>query len=344
MVAWMDDEALHRTLTTGRATYWSRSRRELLGQGRHLRPRPARARGAAGLRRRRAAGDRRPDGRGVPHRRPDVLRRRRAARCGRRGVGATSGGGRLRRHGWCVERFDPGRLSPWRSSGALGEVALQRRGDRATTVSCRRTRAARAGRRNGPSRARRPGCAHKAAPQFGPVGRHGSHDPVRRVHRVMSSRSSIGRGLVARDAAHERGERAAAGAVPDGDERRDDARAQLLGVVGSDLGDDLSGSNGTSTAAVNSASLPPNQWLTIAASTPARRRSPARWRRRSRARRTRRARPRGGRPGCPPRRDGGPAGGGGEYVEGATLPHSLAPRPSLRRASRPLDGAGSAAA
>jgi len=27
MVGWMDDEALHRTLTTGRATYWSRSRR-----------------------------------------------------------------------------------------------------------------------------------------------------------------------------------------------------------------------------------------------------------------------------------------------------------------------------
>ncbi|MFZ0118377.1 MAG: phosphoribosyl-AMP cyclohydrolase [Pseudonocardiaceae bacterium] len=26
MVAWLDDEALHRTLTTGRATYWSRSR------------------------------------------------------------------------------------------------------------------------------------------------------------------------------------------------------------------------------------------------------------------------------------------------------------------------------
>ena len=25
MVGWMDDEALHRTLTTGRATYWSRS-------------------------------------------------------------------------------------------------------------------------------------------------------------------------------------------------------------------------------------------------------------------------------------------------------------------------------
>lgn len=26
MLAWMDDEALHRTLTTGKATYWSRSR------------------------------------------------------------------------------------------------------------------------------------------------------------------------------------------------------------------------------------------------------------------------------------------------------------------------------
>src|ERR1700726_1705842 len=26
MLAWMDDEALHRTLTTGRCTYWSRSR------------------------------------------------------------------------------------------------------------------------------------------------------------------------------------------------------------------------------------------------------------------------------------------------------------------------------
>ena len=26
MLGWMDDEALHRTLTTGRATYWSRSR------------------------------------------------------------------------------------------------------------------------------------------------------------------------------------------------------------------------------------------------------------------------------------------------------------------------------
>ncbi|MFI7461485.1 phosphoribosyl-AMP cyclohydrolase [Nonomuraea sp. NPDC049646] len=33
MMAWMNDEALHRTLTTGRATYWSRSRDELWVKG-----------------------------------------------------------------------------------------------------------------------------------------------------------------------------------------------------------------------------------------------------------------------------------------------------------------------
>ena len=33
MVGWLDDEALHRTLTTGRATYWSRSRREYWRKG-----------------------------------------------------------------------------------------------------------------------------------------------------------------------------------------------------------------------------------------------------------------------------------------------------------------------
>ena len=42
MVGWMDDEALHRTLTTGRATYWSRSRQsywvkgETSGHGQHV--------------------------------------------------------------------------------------------------------------------------------------------------------------------------------------------------------------------------------------------------------------------------------------------------------------------
>ena len=33
MVAWMDDEALRSTLTTGRATYWSRSRGEYWVKG-----------------------------------------------------------------------------------------------------------------------------------------------------------------------------------------------------------------------------------------------------------------------------------------------------------------------
>lgn len=33
MQAWMDDEALHLTLTTGQATYWSRSRNELWVKG-----------------------------------------------------------------------------------------------------------------------------------------------------------------------------------------------------------------------------------------------------------------------------------------------------------------------
>jgi phosphoribosyl-AMP cyclohydrolase len=33
MLAWMDDEALHRTLSTGQATYWSRSRQEYWVKG-----------------------------------------------------------------------------------------------------------------------------------------------------------------------------------------------------------------------------------------------------------------------------------------------------------------------
>ena len=33
MMAWMDDEALHRTLTTGRGTYYSRSRQEYWVKG-----------------------------------------------------------------------------------------------------------------------------------------------------------------------------------------------------------------------------------------------------------------------------------------------------------------------
>jgi phosphoribosyl-AMP cyclohydrolase len=33
MVGWMDDEALHRTLTGGRVTFWSRSRQEYWRKG-----------------------------------------------------------------------------------------------------------------------------------------------------------------------------------------------------------------------------------------------------------------------------------------------------------------------
>lgn len=33
MLGWMDDEALHRTLTTGRATFWSRSRQDYWVKG-----------------------------------------------------------------------------------------------------------------------------------------------------------------------------------------------------------------------------------------------------------------------------------------------------------------------
>jgi phosphoribosyl-AMP cyclohydrolase len=33
MVGWMDDEALHRTITTGRTTFWSRSRQEYWVKG-----------------------------------------------------------------------------------------------------------------------------------------------------------------------------------------------------------------------------------------------------------------------------------------------------------------------
>jgi phosphoribosyl-AMP cyclohydrolase len=33
MLGWMNDEALHRTLTTGRCTYWSRSRQEYWVKG-----------------------------------------------------------------------------------------------------------------------------------------------------------------------------------------------------------------------------------------------------------------------------------------------------------------------
>ena len=84
MLGWMDDEALHRTLTTGRCTYWSPQPPGVLGQGRHLRPLPAGQVRRPRLRRRHRARQGRPGRRRLPHRRPHLLRRRRPRRRGRR--------------------------------------------------------------------------------------------------------------------------------------------------------------------------------------------------------------------------------------------------------------------
>ena len=64
MLGWMDDEALApHARPPGRATYWSRSRAGVLGQGRDLRPPPVGQGGPPRLRRRHAAGQGRPGGR-----------------------------------------------------------------------------------------------------------------------------------------------------------------------------------------------------------------------------------------------------------------------------------------
>ena len=76
MLGWMDREALRRTLTEGRVTFWSRSPPGVLAQGRHLRTRAVRALRRARLRRRYAPRARRADRRRLPHRHPHLLRRR----------------------------------------------------------------------------------------------------------------------------------------------------------------------------------------------------------------------------------------------------------------------------
>ncbi len=74
MVAWMNDDALAQTLATGRATYFAQPR-AAVAQGRHVRARPVGAQGLPGLRRRRAPARGGAGRRGLPHRRPDLLRR-----------------------------------------------------------------------------------------------------------------------------------------------------------------------------------------------------------------------------------------------------------------------------
>ena len=97
MLGWMDDEALHRTLTTGRGTYWSRSRQEYWVKGE-----------TSGHTQRvvevrldcdgdTAAGHGRPDRPRLPHRRPHLLRRRRCCRAEEPDPWLTPDAGRRRR-------------------------------------------------------------------------------------------------------------------------------------------------------------------------------------------------------------------------------------------------------
>ena len=75
MVAWMNAEALERTLATRLTHFWSRSRRDALAEGRDVGPSPARRRRLRGLRRGHAPDPRAP-GRGrLSHGEPHVLLR-----------------------------------------------------------------------------------------------------------------------------------------------------------------------------------------------------------------------------------------------------------------------------
>ena len=76
MLAWMDAEAVRRTLATGRGTYWSRSAATVLGEGRDVRQHSGGQRGARRLRRRRDPADGRPVRPGVSHRAAFVFRHR----------------------------------------------------------------------------------------------------------------------------------------------------------------------------------------------------------------------------------------------------------------------------
>ena len=75
MLGWMDDEALARTHRHRPGDVLVALPPGVLGQGRDLRQHPAGPRDPARLRRRHAAGQGRPAGRRLPHRRPHLLRR-----------------------------------------------------------------------------------------------------------------------------------------------------------------------------------------------------------------------------------------------------------------------------
>ena len=73
MVAHMNDEALRKTIATGDAWYFSRSRNALWRKGETLGSDPARGRDAHGLRPGRGLDPGRAGGRGLPHRPPVLL-------------------------------------------------------------------------------------------------------------------------------------------------------------------------------------------------------------------------------------------------------------------------------
>ena len=111
MLGWMDDEALHRTLTTGRATYWSRSRQEYWVKGE-----------TSGHRqwvkevRLDCDGDALlvkvdQEGRRLPHRRPHLLRRGRAPRA--RWLSRSQAAAPSARSSWS----QGSRAPPWRWPG-----------------------------------------------------------------------------------------------------------------------------------------------------------------------------------------------------------------------------------
>ena len=122
MFAWMNREALERTVASGEAVYWSRRATQALAQGRGVRSRPEGARDAPRLRQRRAAAQGRADRRHrLPHRAPQLL----LSQARRRPVGS----GRSRAEGSCEiykpaeskERPDDRSCSDSPCSAALAE-------------------------------------------------------------------------------------------------------------------------------------------------------------------------------------------------------------------------------
>ena len=152
------------------------------------------------------------------------------------------------------------------------EVALQVRRDRRRRPwRGRPTPGAPAASRSAPCPARRAGCAHQRgaqrragpAPRTATTGADHARDEL--AHHPRPRPRGWPRCAPARPAA------AAAGGSQMREEAVDDALARAArDRPAAPRAMSSRGSTGMSSAAVNSASLPPNQWLTIAASTPAR--------------------------------------------------------------------------